>query len=136
MPERKLGPTSSLSSLSFVPSALHVAILLLSLVTSLFPKSAPPPRLLNVALALRAGLFYLSCGDTAEEKIPFEKKLLPTGIIILGNYLEIGNALPYRKNCSWELFGSVIRIKLVMAIAAGNFFFWGGVFRSSSISSL
>ena len=55
-------------------------------------------------------------------RLPFEKKLLPTGIIILRNYLEIGNALPYRKNCFQELFGSVIPIKSVMAIAAGNFF--------------
>ena len=39
--------------------------------------------------------------------------------------MEIGNALPYRKKSSQELFGSVIPIKSVMAIAAGNFF-WGG----------
>ena len=57
------------------------------------------------------------------EVIPFEKKLLPTGIIILRNYLEIGNALPYRKNCFQELFGSVIPIKSVMDKLAGNFFF-------------
>ena len=64
--------------------------------------------------------------------IPFEKNLLPTGIIILRNYLEIGNALPYRKNCFQQLFGSVIPIKSVMDKLAGNlffllFFFWRGV---------
>ena len=46
--------------------------------------------------------------------VPFEKKLLPTGIMILRNYLEIGNALSYRKNCFRELFGSVIPIKSAM----------------------
>ena len=55
--------------------------------------------------------------------IPFEKKLLPTGIIILRDYLEIGNALPYRKNYFQELFGSVIPIKSVMDAWAGIFFF-------------
>ena len=45
-----------------------------------------------------------------EDRIPFEKKILPTGIIILRTYLEIGNALPYRKNCFQELLGSVIPI--------------------------
>ena len=52
---------------------------------------------------------------------------------MLRNYLEIGNALPYRKNCFQELFGSVIPIKSVMDKLAGNFFFpipfffWRGV---------
>ena len=46
--------------------------------------------------------------------LPSAQKLLPTGIIFLGNYLEIGNALPYRKNCFQELFGPVIVIKSVM----------------------
>ena len=65
-------------------------------------------------------------------RVPFEKKLLPTGIIIQRNYLEIGNALPYRKKCFQELFGSVIPIKSVMDKSVGNFifhpfFFWRGV---------
>ena len=69
----------------------------------------------------------------AQQIVPFEKKLLPTGIIILRNYLEIGNALPYRKNGFQELFGSVIPIKSVMDAWAGIFFsnsfflFWRGV---------
>ena len=73
-----------------------------------------------------------NCPESSE-KLPFEKKLLPTGIIILRNYLEIGNALPYRKNCFQELFGSVIPIKSVMDAWAGiffliSFFCFGGVF--------
>ena len=55
--------------------------------------------------------------------VPSVQKLLPTGIFILGNYLEIGNALPYRKNCFQELFGPIILIKSVMENLAGNFFF-------------
>ena len=51
------------------------------------------------------------------------QKLLPTGIIILGNYLEIGNALPYRKNCFQELFRPVIVIKSVMENLAGKVLF-------------
>ena len=51
---------------------------------------------------------------TSIHTVPFEEKILPTGIIILRNYLEIGNGLPYRKNCFQELFGSVIPIKSVM----------------------
>ena len=46
-----------------------------------------------------------------------------TVIIILGNYLEIGNALPYRKNCFQELFGPVIAIKSVRENLAGKVFF-------------
>ena len=52
--------------------------------------------------------------------IPSVQKSLPTGIIILGNYLEIGNALPYRKNCFQELFRKVIVIKSVMGNLAGE----------------
>ena len=53
--------------------------------------------------------------------LPSVQKLLPTGIFILGNYFEIGNALPYRKNCFQELFGPVIVIKSVMENLAGKF---------------
>ena len=48
------------------------------------------------------------------------KNGFPTRIIILGNYLEIGNALPYRKNCFQELLGPVIVIKSVMESLAGK----------------
>ena len=58
------------------------------------------------------------------EKLPSAQKLLPTGIFILGNYLEIGNALPYRKNCFQELFGPVIVIKSVMENLAGKVLFF------------
>ena len=43
---------------------------------------------------------------------------------MLGNYLEISNALPYRKNCFQELFGLVIVIELVMENLAGKFPFF------------
>ena len=56
--------------------------------------------------------------------VPSAQKLLPTGIFILGNYLEIGNALPYRKNCFQELFGPVIVIKSVMENLAGKVLFF------------
>ena len=41
----------------------------------------------------------------------------------LGNSLEIGNALPCRKNCFQELFGPVIVIKSVMESLAGKVLF-------------
>ena len=66
--------------------------------------------------------------------IPSVQKLLPTGIFILGNYLEIGNALPYRKICFQELFGPVIVIKSVMENLAGKvpfLFVLGTHFRES-----
>ena len=56
--------------------------------------------------------------------VPSAQKLLPTGIFILGNYLEIGNALPYRKNCFQEIFGPVIVIKSVMENLAGKVLFF------------
>ena len=45
---------------------------------------------------------------------------------MLGNYLEIGNALPYRKNGFQELFGLVIVIKSVMENLAGKCLFCAG----------
>ena len=39
---------------------------------------------------------------------------LPTELIPLENYLEIGNGLPNRKNCFGELFEPVMGIKSVM----------------------
>ena len=57
------------------------------------------------------------------QRFTIREKLLPTGIIILRNYLEIGNALPYRKNGFQEFFGSVIPIKSVMDAWAGIVFF-------------
>ena len=72
----------------------------------------------------------------SKSRLPFEKKLLPTGIIILRNYLEIGNALPYRKNGFQELFGSVIPIKSVMDKVAGNFFLHQKEVRAASPQSL
>ena len=60
---------------------------------------------------------------SASNKVPSAQKISPTGIFILGNYLEIGNALPYRKNCFQELFGPVIVIKSVMENLAGKVLF-------------
>ena len=54
--------------------------------------------------------------------VPSVQELLP--IIILGIYLEIGNALPYRKNRFQELFGPVIVIKSVMEHLAGKVLFF------------
>ena len=51
-------------------------------------------------------------------------KIITDRIIILGNYLEIGNALPYQKNCFQELFGPVIVIKSVMENLAGKVLFF------------
>ena len=59
----------------------------------------------------------------ASLELPSAQKLSPTGIIYLGNYLEIGNAFPYRKNCFQELFGPIIVIESAMESLAGKVLF-------------
>ena len=76
---------------------------------------SPAPRELNLPLRPRIWV---------QSKYHQRKKLLPTGIMILGNYWEIGNALSYRKNCFQELFGPEIAIKSVMENLAAKVLFW------------
>ena len=52
--------------------------------------------------------------------VPSRPNLLPTDFFVLGNYLGLGNELPYRKKFCPELFGSVTGISSVMNYWTGN----------------
>ena len=83
----------------------------------------PPPLFLSVSALERACKVEVRYPPPPSKGVPSAQKSLPTGIFILGNYLEIGNVLPYRKNSFQELFGPVIVIKLVMENLAGKVLF-------------